>query len=146
LTREFGRPEHLPRRHVRLARFAVISRPFRAGPCRPDLSAFLGAGCAPNSIRASWLAFIQRSKFDVQRSTFAFEFRIEVATRGISPILPAFMELWQTLGNLHPKLVQFPLVLLLTGLIFDAIGLMRRDRRQTRGLGALPRRIAQSIH
>ena len=56
------------------------------------------------------------------------------------------MELWQTLGNLHPKLVQFPLVLLLTGLIFDAIGLMRRDRRQTRGLGALPRRIAQSIH
>jgi len=39
------------------------------------------------------------------------------------------MELWQTLGNLHPKLVQFPLVLLLAGLIFDAIGLARRDRR-----------------
>jgi uncharacterized membrane protein len=39
------------------------------------------------------------------------------------------MELWQTLGNLHPKLVQFPLVLLLAGLLFDAIGLIRRDRR-----------------
>jgi uncharacterized membrane protein len=39
------------------------------------------------------------------------------------------MELWQTLGNLHPKLVQFPLVLLLAGLIFDALGLIRRDRR-----------------
>jgi uncharacterized membrane protein len=39
------------------------------------------------------------------------------------------MELWQTLGNLHPKLVQFPLVLLLAGLIFDAIGLFRGDRR-----------------
>jgi uncharacterized membrane protein len=39
------------------------------------------------------------------------------------------MELWQRLGDLHPKLVQFPLVLLLSGLVFDAIGLLRRDRR-----------------
>ena len=39
------------------------------------------------------------------------------------------MELWQRLGDLHPKLVQFPLVLLLSGLVFDAIGLGRRDRR-----------------
>ena len=39
------------------------------------------------------------------------------------------MELWQQLGDLHPKLVQFPLVLLLGGLVFDAIGLTRRDRR-----------------
>ncbi|MBV8782540.1 MAG: DUF2231 domain-containing protein, partial [Phycisphaerae bacterium] len=39
------------------------------------------------------------------------------------------MHLWQTLGNLHPKLVQFPLVLLLAGLIFEAIGLLRGDRR-----------------
>ena len=39
------------------------------------------------------------------------------------------MELWQRLGDLHPKLVQFPLVLLLSGLVFDAIGLARRDRR-----------------
>ena len=39
------------------------------------------------------------------------------------------MELWQRLGDLHPKLVQFPLVLLLSGLVFDAIGLIRRDRR-----------------
>jgi uncharacterized membrane protein len=39
------------------------------------------------------------------------------------------MELWQRLGDLHPKLVQFPLVLLLSGLVFDAIGLIGRDRR-----------------
>ncbi len=39
------------------------------------------------------------------------------------------MELWQRLGDLHPKRVQFPLVLLLSGLVFDAIGLARRDRR-----------------
>ncbi len=39
------------------------------------------------------------------------------------------MELWQRLGDLHPKLVQFPLVLLLAGLAFDAVGLGRRDRR-----------------
>ena len=39
------------------------------------------------------------------------------------------MELWQILGNLHPKLVQFPLVLLLAGLVFDGFGLLRNDRR-----------------
>ena len=39
------------------------------------------------------------------------------------------MELWQRLGDLHPKLVQFPLVLLLAGLAFDGLGLWRRDRR-----------------
>jgi uncharacterized membrane protein len=39
------------------------------------------------------------------------------------------MELWKLLGDLHPKLVQFPLVLLLCGLVFDAIGLVRRSRR-----------------
>jgi uncharacterized membrane protein len=36
------------------------------------------------------------------------------------------MEFWQLLGNLHPRLVQFPLVLLLAGLIFDAMGLFNR--------------------
>ncbi|HSZ56360.1 MAG TPA: DUF2231 domain-containing protein [Tepidisphaeraceae bacterium] len=39
------------------------------------------------------------------------------------------MELWQFFGYLHPKLVQFPLVLLLMGLIFDAVGLLRRSER-----------------
>jgi len=39
------------------------------------------------------------------------------------------MELWQFFGNLHPRLVQFPLVLLLAGLVFDAIGLVRRSER-----------------
>ena len=39
------------------------------------------------------------------------------------------MELWQFFGNLHPRLVQFPLVLLLAGLIFDAVGLARRAER-----------------
>ena len=39
------------------------------------------------------------------------------------------MDLWEILGNLHPKLVQFPLVLLLCGLLFDAVGLIRRSRR-----------------
>ena len=39
------------------------------------------------------------------------------------------MELWKLLGDLHPKLVQFPLVLLLAGLVFDAIGVVRTDRR-----------------
>ncbi len=34
------------------------------------------------------------------------------------------MELWQFLGDLHPKLVQFPLVLLLVGLLFDLAGLL----------------------
>ena len=39
------------------------------------------------------------------------------------------MELWQFFGNLHPRLVQFPLVLLLAGLVFDAVGLIRRSPR-----------------
>jgi uncharacterized membrane protein len=39
------------------------------------------------------------------------------------------MELWKLLGDLHPKLVQFPLVLLLCGLVFDAVGLIRRSKR-----------------
>ena len=37
------------------------------------------------------------------------------------------MEIWQILENLHPKLVQFPLVLLLAGLEFDGIGLIRKS-------------------
>lgn len=39
------------------------------------------------------------------------------------------MELWQTLGDLHPKLVHFPLVLLLAGLLFDLAGLTARSDR-----------------
>ena len=39
------------------------------------------------------------------------------------------MEIWQIMGNLHPKLVQFPLVLLLAGLIFDLVGLVRRSAK-----------------
>jgi len=39
------------------------------------------------------------------------------------------MQYWQLLGDLHPKLVQFPLVLLLAGLIFDACGLLGRSPR-----------------
>jgi uncharacterized membrane protein len=39
------------------------------------------------------------------------------------------MQFWQFLGDLHPKLVQFPLVLLLAGLIFDACGLLARSPR-----------------
>jgi uncharacterized membrane protein len=39
------------------------------------------------------------------------------------------MELWKLLGDLHPKLVQFPLVLLLSGLLFDLTGLIRRSVR-----------------
>jgi uncharacterized membrane protein len=39
------------------------------------------------------------------------------------------MQFWQFLGDLHPKLVQFPLVLLLAGLIFDASGLALRSPR-----------------
>src|SRR6266513_2611229 len=35
------------------------------------------------------------------------------------------MELWQFLGNLHPKLVQLPLVLLPAGLLFDLAGVVR---------------------
>jgi uncharacterized membrane protein len=39
------------------------------------------------------------------------------------------MDFWQFLGDLHPKLVQFPLVLLLAGLCFDAVGLVARSPR-----------------
>jgi uncharacterized membrane protein len=39
------------------------------------------------------------------------------------------MAFWQFLGDLHPKLVQFPLVLLLAGLSFDACGLLARSPR-----------------
>jgi uncharacterized membrane protein len=39
------------------------------------------------------------------------------------------MAFWQFLGELHPKLVQFPLVLLLAGLAFDACGLLARSPR-----------------
>jgi uncharacterized membrane protein len=39
------------------------------------------------------------------------------------------MAFWQFLGDLHPKLVQFPLVLLLAGLSFDAVGLLARSAR-----------------
>lgn len=39
------------------------------------------------------------------------------------------MELWQFLGDLHPKLVHFPLVLLLAGLLFDLGGLIGRSER-----------------
>jgi uncharacterized membrane protein len=37
------------------------------------------------------------------------------------------MEFWQFVGNLHPKLVQFPLVLLLAGLTCDLAGLLFRS-------------------
>jgi uncharacterized membrane protein len=50
------------------------------------------------------------------------------------------MELWKLLGNLHPKLVQFPLVLLLFGLLFDGWGLIRRSdraRNQAHWAGAI---------
>jgi uncharacterized membrane protein len=39
------------------------------------------------------------------------------------------MQFWQFLGDLHPKLVQFPLVLLLAGLVFDVCGLLARSPR-----------------
>ena len=39
------------------------------------------------------------------------------------------MQFWQILADLHPRLVQFPLVLLLAGLIFDAAGLFTRSPR-----------------
>ena len=45
------------------------------------------------------------------------------------------MALWQWLGELHPKLVQFPLVLCLAGLGFDLWGWLRRsDRAHWAGL------------
>src|SRR5262249_44439100 len=39
------------------------------------------------------------------------------------------MAFWHFLGDLHPKLVQFPLVLLLAGLVFAACGLVGRSPR-----------------
>jgi uncharacterized membrane protein len=39
------------------------------------------------------------------------------------------MQLWQLLGDLHPKLVHFPLVLLLAGLLFDLFGVIARSER-----------------
>ena len=39
------------------------------------------------------------------------------------------MELWQFLGNLHPKLVQLPIVLLLAGLLFDLAGAVSKSAR-----------------
>lgn len=39
------------------------------------------------------------------------------------------MDLWHFFGDLHPKLVHFPLVLLLAGLLFDAVGLAVRSAR-----------------
>ncbi|HVT81207.1 MAG TPA: DUF2231 domain-containing protein, partial [Phycisphaerae bacterium] len=39
------------------------------------------------------------------------------------------MNLWHFLGDWHPKLVQFPLVLLLAGLLFDLAGLLFRSAR-----------------
>ncbi len=39
------------------------------------------------------------------------------------------MELWQFLGNLHPKLVQLPIVLLLAGLLFDLAGAVYKSAR-----------------
>jgi uncharacterized membrane protein len=39
------------------------------------------------------------------------------------------MQFWQFLGDLHPKLVQFPLVLLLAGLVFDLFGLISHSPR-----------------
>ncbi len=39
------------------------------------------------------------------------------------------MQFWQFLGDLHPRLVQFPLVLLLAGLLFDLCGLLLRSDR-----------------
>jgi len=39
------------------------------------------------------------------------------------------MDLWRLLGDLHPKLVHFPLALLLAGLLFDFCGLIARSDR-----------------
>src|SRR5580698_9745005 len=39
------------------------------------------------------------------------------------------MQFWQLLADLHPRLVQFPLVLLLAGLVFDCVGVIRRSDR-----------------
>jgi hypothetical protein len=54
------------------------------------------------------------------------------------------MAFWQFLGDLHPKLVQFPLVLLVAGLSFDACGLPRSPRtrrRRTRSAPAVVQRL-----
>ncbi|HEY2589641.1 MAG TPA: hypothetical protein VGI81_28105 [Tepidisphaeraceae bacterium] len=37
------------------------------------------------------------------------------------------MDLWHFLGDLHPRLGHFPHVLLLAGLLFDAVGLVVRS-------------------
>jgi len=47
------------------------------------------------------------------------------------------MQFWQFLGDLHPRLVQFPLVLLLAGLICDAAGLIARSPAFTKSAKAL---------
>ncbi len=47
------------------------------------------------------------------------------------------MQFWQFLGDLHPRLVQFPLVLLLAGLICDAAGLIARSPAFTKTAKAL---------
>lgn len=39
------------------------------------------------------------------------------------------MDLWQLLGDLHPKLVHVPLILLLAGLLFDLTGVAARSER-----------------
>jgi uncharacterized membrane protein/FtsH-binding integral membrane protein len=39
------------------------------------------------------------------------------------------MDLWQLLGDLHPKLVHVPLILLLAGLLFDLVGVVARSER-----------------
>src|SRR3954453_4413026 len=39
------------------------------------------------------------------------------------------MDLWHLLGDLHPKLVHVPIVLLLAGLLFDGIGLLAWSER-----------------
>ena len=39
------------------------------------------------------------------------------------------MDLWHLLGDLHPKLVHVPLILLLAGLLFDLAGLVSRSDR-----------------
>jgi uncharacterized membrane protein len=39
------------------------------------------------------------------------------------------MDLWHLLGDLHPKLVHFPLVLLLAGLLFDLAGVISKTER-----------------
>ena len=39
------------------------------------------------------------------------------------------MDLWHLLGDLHPKLVHIPLILLLAGLVFDLTGLLARSDR-----------------